>query len=118
MLDDIRVEYHPNSGRGTRFYRFVDFAREWSAGLTSSDPLSEKPHDPFKSLEDFLFAELVLDRNLKKEHVELLLDLINRDRPQPVLSFTSAKDIDQTWNKAALFHPQVSMILLRIIISV
>ncbi|KIP01685.1 hypothetical protein PHLGIDRAFT_80257, partial [Phlebiopsis gigantea 11061_1 CR5-6] len=101
--DDIRVEYHPNSGRRTKVYRFDDYARESPSGPIR-DHTQEKPYEPWKSLVDFEFAELVLDKNLKKEQVEFLLSLINRNGS--VLSFSSYADIEKGWEKAALYHPK------------
>lgn len=108
QLDDIRVEYHPNSGRGTKIYRFEDYIRERPSGQTFRDPLRERPYEPFKSLEDFQFAELALENNLKKDHVELLLSMINRDRGEnPTVSFGSFDDVNSAWKKAELFYPSV-----------
>ena len=109
QIDDIRVEYHPNSGRGTKIFRFDDYARERPFARARQDPLREKPWEPFKSLDDFNFAELALDANLKKDQVELLLSLINRGKESPTVSFGSFEDIQRTWEKAAVFYPTVCL---------
>lgn len=85
----------------------IVYARESPSGPIR-DHTQEKPYEPWKSLVDFEFAELVLDKNLKKEQVEFLLSLINRNGS--VLSFSSYADIEKGWEKAALYHPKVCTI--------
>ncbi len=75
QLDDFRVEYHPNSGRGTKVYRFHEFIRGHDA---PPPPVNKRPWWPFRSRAEFEFSEIVLKAALNKEQVDGLLALFHR----------------------------------------
>ncbi|KAI0055128.1 hypothetical protein BV25DRAFT_1816053 [Artomyces pyxidatus] len=74
--DDIKVEYHPSSGRPTKIHRFEDFKRQASAKPPAPD--SEEPWLPFRSREDFEFAEIALDAALNQRQTDALISFIHR----------------------------------------
>ncbi|KAI0739985.1 hypothetical protein C8Q80DRAFT_1222134 [Daedaleopsis nitida] len=98
--DDIRVEYHPNSGRGTTISRFADFTR---AKAQYETPLNEEPWRPaFHSRVDFDFAELVLAAALKKEQVDRLIKLIRTiENREDEFTFNTHTDVKNSWDEAA-----------------
>ena len=106
-LDDIKVEYHPRSGRGTRLFHFEDYECERALQQTSYTGFN-KPYAPFNSLEDFKFAEIALEAGLKKAQVETLLSIIKGAREgSSSFTFESWDDMNLAWDKAAVHHPPV-----------
>ncbi|GJE87349.1 hypothetical protein PsYK624_034320 [Phanerochaete sordida] len=102
--DDIRVEYHPASGRGTKITPFKDYHREYPARPPSEG--DDKPFAPFESLEDYQFAEIALDAGLKKPQVDTLLSFIQAGKNgTSKVTFNTSADVDAAWDKAALYHP-------------
>ena len=85
-VDDIKVEYHPASGRSTKIYHLEDYQRERPKRAAFTEDFST-PWAPFNSLQDFLFAEVALDCELKPEQVQTLLDITN-DARSPDAAFT------------------------------
>ena len=111
-LDDIKVEYHPNSGRKTEYSAFEDYKRE----CPDSGPVNENPWYPFAGRDDFEFAEAILHSRMKSADVDILLDIMHRLRKgSSNLTFRTAKDVEKAWEKASVFHASVSLscLLLR-----
>ncbi|TFK39111.1 hypothetical protein BDQ12DRAFT_698231 [Crucibulum laeve] len=75
-MDDIKTEYHPNSGRPTTVKAFSEFGKQQEA--KPKLPCDPEPWRPFKSRSDFEFSELVLDAALNKKQTNRLIQLINR----------------------------------------
>lgn len=73
--DDIRIEYHPKSGRETEAFAFEDFVR---GAPDSALPVGPDPWLPFRTREDFEFTELVLEAKMSKAEVNSLISLFNR----------------------------------------
>ncbi|GJE85102.1 Plavaka transposase-domain containing protein [Phanerochaete sordida] len=102
--DDIRVEYHPASGRGTKISAFGDYQREYPARPPAEG--DDKAFAPFNSLEDYQFAEIALDAGLKKPQVDRLLSFIQAGKTgASKVTFETSADVDAAWDKAALYHP-------------
>ncbi|KAI0749834.1 hypothetical protein C8Q80DRAFT_1269641 [Daedaleopsis nitida] len=97
--DDIRVEYHPHSGKGTRTFRFHEFTREKKA---FEGPIDHRPWYPaFQTRVDYEFAELVLAAALKHEQVDKLIKLIRTiENKDDEFTFNSHADVKQSWNNA------------------
>ena len=115
-IDDIRVEYHPKSGRGTKIYHFEDFERErpkWAAFGKDS----HKPYAPFNSLEDFKFAEVALQGGLSREQVEVLLGIIEGARgSESAFTLRSWDDLQLAWEKASVHYPPVRRLRSRCVL--
>ncbi|GJF00191.1 hypothetical protein PsYK624_164700 [Phanerochaete sordida] len=104
-VDDIKIEYHPLSGRGSQIYRFVHFKREQPLRVDIPDDFDEC-FSPFNSLDDYRFAEVALDAGLKEEQVNVLLDIIAKIRNgESKFSLTSCAEMNAAWAKAAVYHP-------------
>jgi len=73
--DDIRIEYHPNSGREPETFAFEDFVR---AVPDSVPPVDPDPWKPFRTREDFEFTQLALDSAMSKAQVNEMIGLIHR----------------------------------------
>ena len=60
VVDDIRTEFHPNSGQPTQTAHFADYGhRQELARHTFRPP--KKPWRPFRTRLDFEVAELILE---------------------------------------------------------
>lgn len=107
VLDDIRVEYHPLSGRGAKIYRFSHFKREQPLRVPLPENFEES-HAPFESLDDFKFAEVALHAGLKEEQVNTLLSIIAKVRAgESTFSLRDYNHMNSNWERAAVFHPPV-----------
>jgi len=77
-VGDVIIKYHSRSGRATRILS----SEEYKASLVDdSDPTSppdDEPWLPFRSQEDFEFAELVHDAALNRPQIERFLKLFQR----------------------------------------
>jgi len=73
--DDIRVEYHPNSGCGTNISKVDEYRRSVPGCDATLEP---EPWAPFRTREDFEFTELVLEAGMKKGQVKALIKLFNK----------------------------------------
>jgi len=98
--DNIRTEYHPNSGRGIKVETFEDY-REHSLKDTSIPEITD-PWRPFQSRTDFEFAQLALEAALTKKHVDKLIQLVERCiKGQDSFNLTNHQDVYKTWDSAA-----------------
>lgn len=104
-LDDIKVEYHPSSGRSTRIFPFAEFKQEWP----EYEHLNTNPEDPFQSRDDFDFAEAVLEARMKKPQIEAILKVMRRiHEGRSEFSLWTHRDLMRTWEEAEKCHPAVS----------
>ena len=72
---DIRIKYHPNSGRELESFRFEEFTRGSSV---RPHPEDLEPWAPFKTREDFEFAALAQETGMSKAQVNSLISLFHR----------------------------------------
>lgn len=100
-LDDIKVEYHPHSGRAQQVHRFSDYKR----GQASKRPFltcDRQPWQPFRSRLDFEFAELALHASLSKDETNRLINLVHRAvGGDEAFSLTNHKEVSETWSRVA-----------------
>jgi len=100
IIDDIKVEYHPSSGRQTEIHHFGDYKQ------SNSEPVpldNTTPWWPFSSRLDFEFAELVHEAALNKKQIDRLIGLFHKsseDNSQR-LSFKSHSDVQASWHAAS-----------------
>ena len=59
VLNDIKIEYHPQRGKPTHFYCFDDHTT--SSESTANIPIDPEPWKPCQSCLDLEIAELSLD---------------------------------------------------------
>jgi hypothetical protein len=98
QLDDIKVEYHPKSGKQEKVFRFHQYT-DLCPGL--SVPPDKEPWKPFHTCLDFEVAELLLDARMNKKQTSRLLSLIHRCIKDPE-SFTlsNSDELDKVWAHA------------------
>jgi len=101
---DIKVEYHPRSGRESKIYSFEDYARERPSARERDDD----PWHPFSCRDDFELAEALLVSGMKRKQVETVLNIVKRiSEGRSDFSLWSYQDLESAWEQAALFHASV-----------
>ena len=73
--DDVRVEYHPSSGRRAEVFKSNKYPPLAPEGSTIVEP---EPWAPFRTREDFEFAEAVLDAGMNKKQMAALIKLFHK----------------------------------------
>ncbi|TFK82664.1 hypothetical protein K466DRAFT_499894 [Polyporus arcularius HHB13444] len=97
--DDIRVEYHPNSGRPSTTSHFEEFTRKTPSSYTP--PPDDIPWWPFRSEFDYEFVRLCLAAGLNKDQVNSFIALMRRvERGGESFTFASHADMQRTWKDA------------------
>jgi len=82
-VGDITIEYHPRSGRNTRVLSSEEFKEGLSDRSEPTEPPDTEPWRPFRSREDYEFAELAHDAALNRTHTERLIKLLQRCQDSP-----------------------------------
>ena len=91
MDNDIRVEYHPNSGRQADVFKLNEYRQSVTATNTTVDP---EPWAPFQTREDFEFAEIALETGMTRGQVDALIKLFHKCIKKGEGSFTISKHKD------------------------
>jgi hypothetical protein len=115
VVDDIRTEFHPNSGRPTQTAHFADYGhRQESARHTFRPP--KKPWRPFRTRLDFEVAELILETAMNAKQTTTLISLLQRCA-MGIEKFTihSHDDLQQTWEQSSVKSVQVCKIFLWVV---
>jgi hypothetical protein len=104
---DTRINYHPRSGKPSEAYR----PKAYSARKRSS---RDKPDSKFwwpffKTREDFLISEILIDSGLSNAQLDKLLKLINRCiNGKGTLTLSRHADLQAAWDHASLKLTPVS----------
>ena len=106
-VDDFKTEYHPRARREPVIKHFEEFTRQ--APPIDFSKLAYEPWSPaFRTRLDFELAEFTLGAGLSEGQIATLMALINRIAADPSqLSFTSSKDILNSWSVASKKQPAV-----------
>ena len=110
---DIRVEYHPNSGRATDFFKIDEYRQSVPDTGATSEP---KPWAPFQTREDFEFAEIALETGMTRAQTDAMIKLFHRCIKEGEGSFTllNHKDLADTFmvasNRLAKVWDRISML--------
>ncbi|THH15034.1 hypothetical protein EUX98_g9526 [Antrodiella citrinella] len=103
QIDDIKVEFHPNSQRPTKHYCFEDYGHH--TPLEPQLEADERPWRPFRSRGDFEFAEITLQAGLNNPQTDALIKLINRIiEGESKFTLRSHSELKRTWEDAADLH--------------
>ncbi|KAJ3509094.1 hypothetical protein NLJ89_g5404 [Agrocybe chaxingu] len=100
--DDIKIEYHPKSGRhgAPTIHHFDEYvsANHSTCAAPTPDP---EPWKPFRTRLDFELAEFMQDARLNEEQIGDLLSLISRCIKSPEsLTISGADDLANVWKHA------------------
>ena len=104
--DDIRREYHPNAHREPEVFSFDDYQ---STPPVVTPPVEPEPWLPFKTREDFEFAEIALATAMTKAQVDATINLLHRCVKKGMGSFTLSNhdEMRKTLRAAADRLPKV-----------
>ena len=81
---NILIEYHPHSGKITRILSPEEFKESLGDYLEPMDQPDDEPWRPFRSREDFEFADLVHDAALNQTQIEWLMKFVQHCQDMPV----------------------------------
>jgi hypothetical protein len=101
----IHTEYHPKSGKRTTVGHFKEY-------VAAAEPqLAGKPWWPFfKSEDDFIFSEILLEGRISKALSERLIKLIKRcSDEQGSFTISNYADIESAWDCASSKLTPVSL---------
>jgi hypothetical protein len=102
--DDIRVEYHPKSGRASTTVSFGEFRREEAD--RNRAPAHDTPWQLFGSRVNFEFAELAQQSLMNQGQIDAMIKLFRRcidlgiNSPE-AFTLSSAKELSNIWTLAA-----------------
>lgn len=116
-LNDIKVVYHPSSGRQTDIYTFEYYCNgpdSEATALNSSTatPLNsdKRPWAPFPTRTDFELAEVMLDGHLNRQQINRILTVFRKANPTDSnnnsevsdnrLTIQNAADLTHIWDQA------------------
>ncbi|GJE99132.1 hypothetical protein PsYK624_153790 [Phanerochaete sordida] len=101
-MNDIKVEYHRNSGRGISTFHFEN----WTKERPTMKLQDKEPWRPCNSSYNYEFANAVLQSGMKAEQVGVVLDVMHwMARRQSDLSFKTPQDVDAVWSHARSCYP-------------
>ena len=96
--DDIRIEYHPNSGRRTDTSR----VNEYRQPLKGDATFEPEPWAPFRTREDLEFAELALEAGMTRGQVNAMIKLFHKCiKGDGSFTISNHKDMADTFEKAS-----------------
>lgn len=99
QVDDVKIEYHPKSGRPVQILGFDEFQRRRPRARPV--PVHPEPWKPFRTRLDFELAELMLDSNMNAEQSGTLLSLIRKVLEQPGnFTLSNTDDLEKVWDHA------------------
>ena len=98
---EIRVEYHPNSGRHADIFEPDQYCK--SVPDSDCNAMSEpEPWAPFKTREDFEFAEMVLEAGMTRGQVKALIKLFHKCiKKEGSFTISKYKDMENTFKVAS-----------------
>ncbi len=107
--DDIKMQYHPSTGRPPVISHFEDFQRHRNRpSHVNPNAFEDEPWKPFQTREDFDFAEVCLEAGLTQRQVEVMLRMIqNAKAGCSEISFQCYKDVETAWESASHIHAAV-----------
>src|ERR1700753_3724302 len=72
---DIQVEYHPSSGQDTKVLKLDEYRQ---SALGTGAPVDSEPWLPFRTREDFEFAEIALETGMTRKQTDAIIKLFHR----------------------------------------
>ena len=96
---DIRVEYHPNNGRCTDTFKPDEYRQSVPDCNATSEP---EPWAPFRTREDFEFAEMVLEAGMTRGQVKALIKLFHKClKKEGSFTISKYKEMEETFKVAS-----------------
>lgn len=111
LLNDIKIEYHPSSGRSASISSFEDYDRERQPRPISPE---QHPWKPFRSRLDFEIAEVALEAALNRSQLDKLVKLFHRAAKRDetdLFTIQTAGEMKRMWELASTLRTPVRNIL-------
>lgn len=109
---DFVIEYHPHSKRATRIISTEEFKASLIDNSVPTSPPDDNPWRPFRSREDFEFAELVHDASLNRPQIERFIKLIQCCQDAPgAFTFRKYSDLKDSLESASRILTPVTIYL-------
>jgi hypothetical protein len=103
-----RTEYHPRSRRSAKVGQFN--SEEYGASTQRQRPTPVPWWPFFRSLEDFLVSELLLECHLSKDQADKLIKIIDSCvNGKGLFTLKSFSDVEAAWDQASLKLAPVSL---------
>ena len=98
-LDDIKIEFHPNSGKPAQIFHFDEYTSSSKTSL--NNPIDSEPWKPLQSRLDFEIAELMLDTHMNRSQTNRLLSVIHQCIKTPAeFTLENSTDLENVWENA------------------
>ena len=108
--NDIQVEYHPKSGCSMDTFKFDKYRQPLPHSNATLEP---EPWAPFRTREDFEFAELMLDTGVTKKQAKALIKLFHKCiKGGGNFTISKYKDMEDTLKLASNQLAKVQQIVL------
>ncbi|CAA7262266.1 unnamed protein product [Cyclocybe aegerita] len=102
--DDIKIVYHPSTGKAPDIFSFIDYCRmESTMEPRDLDPsLDKQPWRPFATRLNFEFAEVFLDSHMNQRQIDTLISLVHQSKADgSVFTLIGVTDLTKIWDKFA-----------------
>lgn len=104
------IEYHPHSEKRSRVLSPEEFKQSFIDESDPTVPPDDEPWRPFRSREDFEFAELVNDASLNQNQIKKFIKLIQRCQNKPgAFTFQNYSDLESTLADSSKLLTPVTM---------
>ncbi|KAJ3774269.1 hypothetical protein FB446DRAFT_787121 [Lentinula raphanica] len=101
QADDIKIEYHPSSGKQAEILRFHEYG-ERKERDTVSVPPDSSPWKPWRSRVDFEVAKLALESSMSEDQINQLIDILKRvAQGSDNFTLKNNKEMQAMWDLAA-----------------
>jgi hypothetical protein len=107
---DIVIKHHPNSKKGTCILTPEEFKASLKDNSEPLPPPDDEPWRPFRTKEDFEFAELAGDAALNRGQIERMMNLIRHCQGGPApFTFDNYNDFKDSLESASKLLTKVTI---------
>ncbi|KAI5822710.1 hypothetical protein K523DRAFT_317926 [Schizophyllum commune Tattone D] len=100
-LGDVKIEYHPSSGKPPVIVPLQDLRREGDEPGGDRTPRSAEPWVGFRTRLDYEISEFILQTRLNTEETKRLLKLVKCAQDTRDFTIASIDDLNERWQLAA-----------------
>ncbi|KAL1661524.1 hypothetical protein GGF50DRAFT_60902 [Schizophyllum commune] len=100
-LGDVKIEYHPSSGKPPVIVPLQELRREGDEPDGDHAPRSTEPWVGFRTRLDYEISEFILQTRLNTEETKRLLKLIKSAQDTRDFTIASIDDLNERWQLAA-----------------
>jgi hypothetical protein len=111
---DVQIEYHPHSKRGVTVMGREEFKQAVNNAHSMEPPIKEL-WLPFRSREDFDFADIAHDAAMNQSQIDDLIKLFHRCQQDPgKVTLKNYQDLRRSWDASSKILTNVSNSPLRL----